>query len=271
MSAYPNRLNELAAQDKVCKVFGIKVLTALETPRFVANAGFNGIFIDLEHSTLSLGTASELCVTSMTAGISPFVRVPGHVGRGFVQRVLDGGAQGVIFPHVDTVEQAQEAVRACKFPPLGKRSITGTLPHFGYKSASVDKVIEVGNASLSSVFVMIESPEAVDRIDDIASVEGVDVIMVGSNDLSIELGIPGKWDSPVFDDAVRKISQAAKRHGRLLALAGIYDRPDIMHKCIHEYGVRWIVVQHDLSMMAKFMSAAVKDVVALEETKILKA
>ncbi|KAM0329296.1 hypothetical protein ACHAQA_004601 [Verticillium albo-atrum] len=271
MSAYPNRLNELAAQDKVCKVFGIKILTALEAPRFIANAGFDGVFIDLEHSSLSLSAASDLCVTSMTAGISPFVRVPGHVGRGFVQRVLDGGAQGVIFPHVDTVEQAQEAVRACKFPPLGKRSITGMLPHFGYKSASVDQVIDVGNASLSSVFVMIESPEAVERIDEIASVDGVDVIMVGTNDLSIELGIPGKWDSPVFHDAFSRISQAAKRHGRLLAMAGIYDRPDIIHKCIHEYGVRWVAVQHDMSMMAKFMGASVKDVVALEESKVFGA
>lgn len=85
------------------KVFGIKALTAVEVPAFVANAGFDGLFIDLEHSQLPLKTANELCINAMRAGISPFVRVPGRSGPGFVQRVLDGGAQGVIFPHVDTV------------------------------------------------------------------------------------------------------------------------------------------------------------------------
>lgn len=78
-------------------------MTSVELPAFAANAGFDGFFIDLEHSMLSLETTNKLCVGALKHGLSPFVRVPGGVPRGFVQRVLDGGAQGAIFPHVDTV------------------------------------------------------------------------------------------------------------------------------------------------------------------------
>lgn len=138
------------------------------------------------------------------------------------------------------------------------------LPHFGYKPVSIEETIAAGNKDQSSVFVMMESQEAVDNVNEIAAVEGVDVIMVGTNDLSIELGVPGQWDSPVFLRAIEAISTAARRHGKKLAVAGIYDSPHFTNKCIHSYGARWILVQHDFSMMSRFMSASVKDILALE-------
>lgn len=161
-------------------------------------------------------------------------------------------------------EQAQAAAVACKFPPTGKRSISGMLPQLGYKSPPVEETIALCDADHSSVFVMIESPEALDNIDAIAAVRGVDVIMVGTNDLSVEMGIPGQWDNPEYLAAMSKISKAAKANGKKMAIAGIYNRPDFIERCIHEYGASWIVLQHDLSMMSNFMSDAVKDFACLE-------
>lgn len=121
-SAFPNNLVELDKQGKICKVnlslivfdgsergvliynqtLGVKFITSPEIVYLARNAGFHALFIDLEHSSLSLQTANHLCVAALYVNLTPFVRVPGRAESGFIQRVLDNGAQGVIFPHVDT-------------------------------------------------------------------------------------------------------------------------------------------------------------------------
>lgn len=138
-----------------------------------------------------------------------------------------------------------------KYPPLGKRSVMAMLPHMGFRQAPISEVANLGNEALSTVIVMIESPEAVEDIDAIAGTEGVDVVLIGSNDLSIELGVPGEWDNPVFLKAIEKISAAVKKHSKVLGLAGIYDRPDILHRCIHQYGARFVLGQNDLPLLSK--------------------
>ena len=108
------------------------------------------------------------------------------------------------------------------------------------------------------MFVMIESEEALKNVDSIAAVEGVEVIMIGTNDLSIELGIPGQWDNPKFLEAMVTVSETVKRHKKTLAVAGIYDRPDFIEKCIHVFGAGWILLQHDMTMMKGFMESSIK-------------
>ncbi|KEF61353.1 uncharacterized protein A1O9_02919 [Exophiala aquamarina CBS 119918] len=108
------------------------------------------------------------------------------------------------------------------------------MPHMGFRSASIAQVSEVGNSQLSTVVVMIESPEAVSNVDDIAAVDGVDVILIGTNDLSIEQGVPGDFDHSSLIESVAKVSAAVKKHKEILGVAGIYNHPDILHRCIHE-------------------------------------
>ena len=95
-----NNLTELVRHNKVCKAFGVKLSGNPTVPLIAANAGFDALFIDLEHSSLTLEQAATLCNAGILAGVTPFVRVPHQCGNGFVQRVLDGGAMGVIFPHI---------------------------------------------------------------------------------------------------------------------------------------------------------------------------
>ncbi|KAL2866663.1 HpcH/HpaI aldolase family protein [Aspergillus lucknowensis] len=263
---FPNNLVTLASEDKVCRTLGIKFITSPEIVYIARNAGFHALFIDLEHSSLSLDTACRLSVAAMNAGLSPFVRVPGQAGPGVIQRVLDNGAQGVIVPHVDRVEQALSAVNAAKYPPLGKRSVTGMLPHIGYRAASIADVSAVGNTRLSTVIVMIESPEAVANVDAIAAVEGVDVVLVGTNDLSIELGVAGDFDAPSFVESMEAVAAAVKKHGKILGVAGIYNRADLLRDYIQRLGARFVVGQVDLSMVAKVAGATAAELGSLENT-----
>lgn len=168
------------------------------------------------------------------------------------------------------LEQAKAAALACKFPPIGKRSVSAMLPQLGFKSPPIEEAMALCDAHHSSVFCMIESPEALGNVEGIAAVPGVDVIMVGTNDLSIEMGIPGQWDHPAYQEAMLRISKAAKANGKKMAIAGIYNRPDFIERCIHEWGATWIVLQHDLSMMSNFMASAVSDFAKLEAPQTRK-
>lgn len=100
MAAFSNNLQSCAQNNELCKVFSIKISSNAQTVLLARNAGYEALWIDLEHGWLSLADASNLCITSLLAGITPFVRVPHQCGNGFVQRVLDGGAMGIIFPHI---------------------------------------------------------------------------------------------------------------------------------------------------------------------------
>lgn len=138
------------------------------------------------------------------------------------------------------------------------------LPHVGFKSIPIAEVPEIGNAQLSTVIVMMESPEAVANVDAITAVEGVDVVLIGSNDLSIELGVPGDFDHPKFVESVEKIAASVKKHEKCLGVAGIYTRPDILHRFIHEYGARFVLGHVDLPLVAKAATDVSKELQSLE-------
>ncbi|KAK3721946.1 hypothetical protein LTR37_002762 [Vermiconidia calcicola] len=183
MTSLTNNLHTCKAQNQLCKAFSIKLSTNAQVVLIARNAGYNALFIDLEHGWQSLAEASNLCITGLSVGITPFVRVPHQCGNGFVQRVLDGGAMGVIFPHIHSAEDAKAAVRISKYPPVGCRSMAGPQPIFGMKTMPMKETIQQCNESASTVIAMIESKDAIEVVDDIAAVEGVDVLLVGSSDL----------------------------------------------------------------------------------------
>ena len=236
--------------------------------QLAANSGYDALFIDLEHSTLSLNDASLLCMAGLGSGITPFVRVPYQCGDGFVQRVLDGGAMGVIFPHIHnkskkhpliffqllicaSTDDALSAVSICKYPPTGKRSMTGQLPYFRLQSTPVGVFTQENNSNASSVFVMIETRESIDNVDEIASVDGIDVLLIGSNDLSTELGVPAQFKSDGFQSAVEAVSRACKKHGKTFGLAGIYENEELHDWALNKLGAGFILVQQDSGILAR--------------------
>lgn len=129
--------------------------------------------------------------------------------------------------------------------------MTGQLPAFQLRSTPVEEIITQSNATCSSVFLMIENREGVDNVQEIAAVEGVDVLLIGSNDLSIELGVPGQFESAEFRSAVEQVSSACKKFGKILGLAGIYENPALHDWAINTLGVGFILGQQDSGLLAR--------------------
>ena len=271
MANPPNALSTCVSHNELCTAFGIKISTNAQVVQIARSAGFKSLFIDLEHGWLSLAEASNLCNVGNLCGITPFVRVPYECGTGFVQRVLDGGAMGVIFPHVNNVgmcwsfgfeyselsqmlidglEDARKAVKMCKYPPMGSRSMTGLLPLFGMKPLPIDEIVSSSNESGSTVFAMIESREAVGAVEEIAAVEGVDVLLVGSLDLTVDCGVGGQFDNPAFRSLMEKIAAACKKHRKVFGVAGISDDSKTQDWLVNTLGARFMLAQMDLTLMS---------------------
>ncbi|KAI0102036.1 Pyruvate/Phosphoenolpyruvate kinase-like domain-containing protein [Nemania sp. FL0031] len=266
ITACANSLITKVASGQLCKAFGIKLSSNPQIVQLAKNAGFDSLFIDLEHSTLSISDASKLSCAGILGGITPFVRVPYQCGDGFVQRILDGGAMGVVFPHIHSADDAKAAVSISKYPPLGHRSMTGQLPVFSYKATPTGRVIQEGNAFASSVILMIETKEAIENIDKIAAVDGADVLLIGSNDLSIELGVPGDLKNLVFRSALEAVSAACQRHGKTMGLAGVYDNYEVQNWAVNTLGVRFMVCHVDSGLIASGASRCIATVAKIEES-----
>ncbi|KAK6226071.1 HpcH/HpaI aldolase [Colletotrichum tabaci] len=245
----PNNLLSLASQGKICTAFGIKIIAGGEIVQIAKAAGYDSLFIDLEHTTLTIRDAGQLCITANSAGITPFVRVPHECGLGFMQKVLDAGAMGIIVPHIHTVDDARRVINVSKYPPLGHRSISAGFSHFEYAPLQPSVIQAELNAAGSTVFIMIETADALSNVDEIAALPGCDVLLVGSNDLASEIGTLPDWDHPEFIEALRKVGAAASRHGKQMGIAGLYHRPDILSKVINEFGAKWIVGAQDVGLL----------------------
>jgi 2-keto-3-deoxy-L-rhamnonate aldolase RhmA len=224
---------------------GVRVVRGPEVARIMKTAGFDWLFIDLEHGPTSVETACSVSVAALDAGIAPLVRVPmGDLRLGC--RCLDGGALGIVMPHVDTPAQAREIVDAYRFAPLGHRSIAGGYPQFGFGAASATDVLtQLNDATL--VVVMLETPQAIENADKIAATPGIDVLLMGTNDLCLEMGIPGKIDDPRVMIAVDSVVAACRKHGKWPGLGGVYGK-ELMKRYI-DRGMRMILAGNDLSLL----------------------
>jgi 4-hydroxy-2-oxoheptanedioate aldolase len=240
-----NRFKETLAAGRVASTLSIRLPWGVEIVHAAESCGFDAIYIDLQHSPLSLETASQMSIAALALGITPIVRVPNH-SPDCIARVLDGGALGVLAPHVETSDEAKAIVSSAKFAPLGGRSTGGGLPQLRYRHWPQDDVVSVMNDA-TIVLVQIESPAAVDRSEQIAGVPGVDGFMIGANDLCAGYGIPGQHGHELIRSAYARVIAAANKVGKYVGVGGISDR-----KLIAQYvqlGARIVATGTDVSMM----------------------
>jgi 2-keto-3-deoxy-L-rhamnonate aldolase RhmA len=249
-----NAAKKKLADGKLILCMNLRGARTLDVPMVAAAAGFDCIFVDLEHSATDLETTSTICIGSVGLGITPLVRVPGH-DRNWISRVLDGGAQGVIVPHVSTVEEARAAVDAARFPPIGHRSVMGATPALGYRTMPLSEVNSTLNRE-TLLIVMIETPQGVEQADAIAAVPGIDMLLIGSNDLCTEMGIPGDQRNPKLKSAFETVARACKAHGKVLGIGGIRNDLPLVGELV-ALGGRFIIAGADLAYLA---AAAKKDV-----------
>ena len=220
-------------------------------------AGYDWLFLDLEHNSMDLDTAVQIAVAALGAGIAPIVRVP--AGQFWLAtRVLDGGALGIVMPHVDTAEEAKEIADRLHYPPHGHRSIAGGLPHFGYVPIAAGAACAAINAA-TLVVVMLETPQAIANAPAIAAVPGIDSLLIGTSDLSMELGIPGQFGDERIGDAYRIVVEACDAQGKFAGIGGVYEE-SLMRRYIG-MGVRLVLGGGDLG----FMTTA-----ATERAKLLR-
>ena len=165
-------------------------------------------------------------------------------------RVLDGGAIGVVMPHVDTPEEARDIAAALRYPPQGHRSVAGGLPHFNYVPMSIAETCAAMNEALL-VTVLIETPRAVENAAAIAAVPGIDCLLIGTNDLAMEHGVPGGFSDERIIAAYRTVTDACRANGKWAGLGGINDEALIRRYV--EMGVRMVLGGSDLGFL---MSAA---------------
>jgi 4-hydroxy-2-oxoheptanedioate aldolase len=179
----------------------------------MARLGFDWLLVDMEHSAHNAVIMADMVGTIADAGTcAPLVRVPAHNVEWF-KWALDAGAWGVLAPMVNTREEAERIVSWSKYPPLGTRSIGGTFAPYGFGTSDRNRYIEQANDEIL-VIVQIESAQAMQNLEDILSVPGIDVAFVGPNDLHAQLGLFPRMEStePVFVDALERILSVARQH-----------------------------------------------------------
>ena len=237
---------------------GLRQARTVDTAKAMRTAGFDWLFIDMEHNSMDIDTAVQISVAAQDAGISPIVRVPGYEHY-HATRALDGGAQGVVVPHVDNPATAEQIASNCRYPPIGHRSITGALPQLGFETHPLKDATEAINRE-TLVVVMLESPEAIDNVQAIAAIPGIDALLIGTNDLSLEMGIPGELGHPDVVAAYASVIAACKTHGKYAGMGGVY-KPELMAKYI-EMGTQLILAGNDISFLmesARRQASAVRE------------
>ena len=194
-------------------VIGMTVTsTSLDSAAHAAKLGFHFLWVEMEHSPITLETLRAIVLATRGLPAPVFARVP-VVELWTAKRVLDQGVQGVIFPFTSTPELASKAVAGCRYPPVGRRGSGAGLavacwPETGCYYDSADKNI--------MVVTVIEEASSLEHIEEIASTPGLDVIFIGTSDLSFSLGLRGRQNEPLLEEAIAKIVNAAKRNKKVL-------------------------------------------------------
>ncbi|MEX2564831.1 MAG: aldolase/citrate lyase family protein, partial [Cyclobacteriaceae bacterium] len=197
-------------EGKVC--FGT-MLRILNTPHAVALCaalGWDYIILDTEHNDYNLETLGSFSLISKYENIGLFVRVSDKLYHQMAQ-MLDIGAEGLVLPQVKTAEEANHIIRSTKYAPMGQRgvSISNTVTRF--RDYDIGDYTRWANEQLMTI-VQIESEQGVENVDEIFSTSGIDAVMVGPSDLSMDMGIPGQTDHPRIQEAYHKVIESCNRH-----------------------------------------------------------
>jgi len=241
-----NNVKEKLARGEVVASMTVRLVRQAEIAQIVATAGFDTLYVDMEHSAATFEATSQICMAALAAGIAPFVRVPANTAE-YIARVLDGGALGVIAPHVNSAAEALAVVAAAKFPPLGARSAPGALPQLQFRSVPVADAYAALNAA-TMIIVQFETEQALKHADAIASVEGIDMVMIGSNDLLAEWGMPEQYEHPRLREAYATTIAVCRRHGKHVGVGGLANRPKLVADFVR-MGARYVSTGTDLAFL----------------------
>jgi 2-keto-3-deoxy-L-rhamnonate aldolase RhmA len=252
-----NPVKEKLARGEVVASMTVRLSRSIEIARIAKTAGFDMLYIDLEHSPLTMDATGQICMACLAIGVMPAVRVPANTPD-YISRILDAGALGVIAPHVRSAAEAREVVKAAKLPPQGERSNTGAFPHLHYRSFPAEETAKAVNDT-TMVIVQFESADSLGKAEEIVSVDGVDIVLVGLNDMLGDMGLAGQYDHPKVDEIYRTVIDACRRHGKHCGVGGLASRPDLMERYV-KMGARYVSSGTDLSFLLGAATARAKQI-----------
>ena len=254
-----NRAKRMLKAGELVVCMAVNQMRSAEAPMIAAACGFDAIFVDLEHSATSIETAAMICVSALNTGITPLARVssqsPFHTAR-----ILDAGAQGVMVPHVENADEARAIVDALRFPPLGRRSAFGTGPSLGYRAISQADVNRFLNEQ-ELVIAMLETPTAIENAEAIAAVPGIDMLHIGSLDVSNLMGIPAAYKDPRMTAVFEHVARTCKAHGKSMGVGGARGDVALQAELVR-MGVRYLTTGSDVSYL---MAGARSEIAALRD------
>jgi len=233
-------------------------VNTLRTPviaQMLATSGFDFMYIDMEHSCLSIETVGDLCFAALSVGLVPIVRPPAKEPH-LLSRPLDNGAMGLLIPHVDTREEAEAVIRATKFPPMGERGMNLQNVHHGFGKVKGDEYVKSTNEE-TLLIVQIESDRGIQNIDSILSVEGIDGAVIGRGDLSADLGVHGQTNHPEVVKRVEMMIAACQRHGKIpgLLVQDVASAKEWVSK-----GIRLVPYSNECSILMNAATKAVDEI-----------
>ncbi len=224
-------------------VIGVVIsVNNVEVAAYAAGLGFDFLWIEMEHAPVSLEGLRNIVLATRGLPAVPFARPPVNE-LWTAKRLLDAGVLGVIFPFTRTAQLARQAVAACRYPPLGRRGSGADLARRCWPACSDYYAFADENVLVVAV---VEDTSAVEHIDEIAATPGLDVLFIGTSDLSFSLGLRGNQAHPRLEAAIAKIVNAAKRHGKVI---GRPARTPAQIRKYEKQGFRFFMTATDLELM----------------------
>jgi len=221
----------------------------------MSSAGFDWLTIDLEHSVIGIEKLHSLILAIESNGCVPLVRLTGN-DPNLAKRVMDAGSYGVIVPMVNSVNDAELAVRSIKYPPRGHRSVGIARAH-GYGPGFADYVRVANEESI--LIIQVEHIESVHNLEEILKVEGIDGLIIGPYDLSGSLGLPGELEHPRVVEAREKILEVAKEKGIAAGIHIVYPSIEEFGRRLEE-GYRFIAFGTDFIYLGESCRNSVRDI-----------
>jgi 2-keto-3-deoxy-L-rhamnonate aldolase RhmA len=213
--------------------------------QIMAAAGFDYVLLDLEHSVFGLETMADLIRQARAVGLCTIVRVP-EIGKSWISKVLDAGADGIMVPYVETVEEVRQIMQYAKYPPMGRRGLGTQIGHTDYLAGGEATVVETKNRE-TIIVLQIETPTAVKNIAEMIAIPGVDYALIGPNDLAVSMGMPGQITSEEVFAQIQKVIDACKAKS---IPTGIHvGNLKLIERCITA-GMRLIAYSTDVGLLA---------------------
>lgn len=229
--------------------------TVVHHPRFMkllATTGLDFVIIEMEHSDFTIAEVGTLCLVAREAGLVPIVRPAGLSPHDYT-RPLDAGAMGLLLPNIESAQALESILHATKFHPRGRRILNLRGPHTDYLRLTrpAEQIQELNEQTLT--VAMVESQRGLDQLDAICAVDGLDAVMVGPDDLSQDLGVPGDLQHPRMAEAIEHVIAVCDRHGVPWGFSA--QDPAMAAKWIRR-GIRWMPYANDAAALFNTFSNA---------------